>query len=79
MLRVTLGKSAKDANIEQILVLEPSDYIFEIDGLIVLVMAMEIKVCFGGRWTIYPFTTQLLPLGAYFDSEKGKLFTFHVS
>lgn len=41
---VNLTTSAKNTSMEQIMVLEPCDHIFEIDGMIVMVFPFEIKI-----------------------------------
>lgn len=74
-----LGKTANDVQIEQIYVMEPTECLFEIDGIVVAVLSMELKVSDGTKWNIYPYTTQIIPLSTYYDRQSGKLYTFHVN
>lgn len=76
---VTLANEAKNVSIEQIMVLEPCEHIYEIDGMIVMVFPFEIKISQSGNWAVYPFTTQLLPNSIQYDPKNNKLYTFHVS
>lgn len=78
---VTIGEnaSAKDVTVEQVMVLEPCERIYEIGRAVVLVCAFEVKVLVDGRQSVHPFTTQLVTLATRYDPKSAKLYTFHAS
>ena len=67
--------SIHNAAVEQILRLEPSEKLFEMDGMLVMVKPFELKIYDEAKagWATYPFTTQFCS-STFLD---GQLFTFH--
>lgn len=61
------------------MVLEPCEQMYEIEGMLVMVMGFELRLWAGGAWTTYPYTTQIVPTNTIYDGDNGVLYTFHLN